>query len=524
MINLEDKYSRAKSELLFNKIKWQDYSRAVFDSALKSNKPIFLVVSAPSWCHWCHVYESEDFLFNESVYPLINDYFIPIFVDSDKRPDVLKQLEGGWPSTIFLAPDGTRLFGFSGPRVPLELRRLCEEALNIVKSKSFFPKKINTSNESIRGIELSEKKVEEIKNAFLSHSKLFFDKTFGGFIFGGGQKFPSGVVYDYLLDVYEKTSNKELLDMVKLTFDNQYTDINKIETNYHLFDPVEGGFHRYSTQSDWTAPHYEKMLYDNALLIQAYAHLAQLTKDAKVIKTVNLCVSFILNKLAANNGGFYNSQDANLEHFFYGKKDRSNLCAPFIDKTIKIENTALMASTFLYLYKVQNNLQYKEIALKNLDFIRDSLWGKNGALYYYDEIKKQSFLSGFSISNAYALLVFIEASELLNEKKYLSIADEIALFCINSLYDKTNFGFFERVSNETEFYPADKANDFSKNYRENALFSYCFIRLYLLTLKKEYLDVALKTLSIALALDATGLDETAYLMKTIELIEKNKLV
>src|SRR3989338_261574 len=141
VISINDGYSRENSERLFNKIKWQDYSRAVFDSALKTNKPIFLVISAPAWCHWCHVYESEDFLFNENVYPYINDNFVPIFVDSYKRPDALKKLEGGWPSTILLSPDCARLFGFSGPSDPKLLRGLCENAVTAVSSKSWIAEK-----------------------------------------------------------------------------------------------------------------------------------------------------------------------------------------------------------------------------------------------------------------------------------------------------------------------------------------------------------------------------------------------
>lgn len=523
-IKLEEQYSRANSELLFNKIKWQNYSCEVFDSALKNNKPIFLVISAPSWCHWCHVYESKDFLFSEFVYPFINENFVPIFVDSNKRPDVLKKLEGGWPSTIFLAPNGSRLFGFSGPREPQALRKLCEEAVNIVKSKSWVFEKINFEIPLVTAVELSNEKLEEIKAAFLSHSMLFFDKTFGGFIFDGGQKFPTAVVYDYLLDVYEKTNDEKLLNMVKLTFNNQYTDIKEIKTRYRLFDPIEGGFHRYSTQSDWTVPHYEKMICDNALLIHAYAHLAQITKDAKVNNTVELCVLFVINKLMAKNGGFYNSQDADSENLFYGEINRTNLNQPFIDKTIKIDNTALMTCTFLYLYSIKKTPSYKEIAVKNLDFIKSYLFGKNGAFYYFDDSKAQSFLTGLSVSNAYALLVFIEAFDVLNEQKYLLIAKDIALFCTNNFYDKNNFGFFERVSAEIEIYPKEEANDFSKNYKENALFAYCFTRLYLLTQKKEHLDVALKTLSIALSLEAFGLDETAYVLKTIDLIKQNKLL
>src|SRR3989338_5134073 len=103
LVSAESKYTREKSEELFHLIDWQEYKPETFEKALEEQKPIFLMLSAPAWCYWCHVYESEDYLYHLGLYPYINENFIPIFVDSDKRPDLTrKYLEGGWPSkTIF---------------------------------------------------------------------------------------------------------------------------------------------------------------------------------------------------------------------------------------------------------------------------------------------------------------------------------------------------------------------------------------------------------------------------------------
>jgi len=99
------------------RIEWRDYGPGAFNEAIEQNKPIFLLLTAPSWCYWCHVYTSDDYIYNEMVYPTINEKFIPIYVDADKRQDLTrKYLEGGWPSTTVMTPSGERLFGYSGPR------------------------------------------------------------------------------------------------------------------------------------------------------------------------------------------------------------------------------------------------------------------------------------------------------------------------------------------------------------------------------------------------------------------------
>jgi len=106
-------YSFEHAEELKPLIKWRDYNPKAFDEAIQENKPIFLLLTAPSWCYWCQVYESEDFLFNTQVVDIINENFIPVYVDADQRQDLTRQyLEGGWPSTTVLAPNGERLFGY----------------------------------------------------------------------------------------------------------------------------------------------------------------------------------------------------------------------------------------------------------------------------------------------------------------------------------------------------------------------------------------------------------------------------
>ena len=105
-------YENSEQERLSQKIHWRDFGPEAFNEAITQNKPIFLLLTAPSWCYWCHVYDSDDYLYNPAILPLIDQQFIPIYVDADKRQDLTRQyLEGGWPSTTILNPSGERIYG-----------------------------------------------------------------------------------------------------------------------------------------------------------------------------------------------------------------------------------------------------------------------------------------------------------------------------------------------------------------------------------------------------------------------------
>ena len=133
-----DHYTFEHAEELKPLINWYDYGPEAFNDAIEENKPIFLLLTAPSWCYWCQVYESEDFLFNSQVVDIINEKFIPIYVDADKRQDLTRTyLEGGWPSTTVIAPSRERLFGYSGPRPVLNMVTNLQKAVDFVNSRSF---------------------------------------------------------------------------------------------------------------------------------------------------------------------------------------------------------------------------------------------------------------------------------------------------------------------------------------------------------------------------------------------------
>jgi uncharacterized protein YyaL (SSP411 family) len=524
----DPRYTREKAEELFHLIHWHEYTSETFQKALKEQKPIFLVLSAPAWCYWCHVYESTDYLYHPDLYPFINENFIAVFIDSDKRPDLTKKyIEGGWPSTTIFTPDFSRINGFSGPVDPPALKDYLVRVIDYLKDKSFTEQDREISYRKVEPRIPDESHLKMLESGFLEHLESTFDDSYGGFLQGGReQKFPAGMAYKYLLEKYEETGRANYLNMVQKTFDNQYTEITELEEGYHLYDPVEGGFHRYSTKRDWSIPHYEKMLGDEAKILRAYTHLLKITNDARVRNAVEGTISFVLEKFYDERGGFYSSQDAYLEDKYYGlnKDERKKIAPPYIDKTRIIDANAKMTGTFLYLYESLSNKDYMAVAQKSLDFLKENMVGSNGAYYYFDYDKNEPLLTGQTISNAWALLVFIDGYSVLGDRVYLSTAEHIAEYSLNNLYDWNSGGFFERNSKDNKYYAPDEQLDLSKPYQENAVFTFAMLRLHLLKGDLKYLEAGLKTLGHLLSNRPGGIDDIYYAVKAAKLAGDNDLL
>jgi uncharacterized protein YyaL (SSP411 family)/cytochrome c biogenesis protein CcdA len=527
-VRADSEYTRERAEELFHLIHWHEYTLETVQKALREQKPVYLVLSAPAWCYWCHVYESEDYLYHPDLYPFINKNFIAVFIDSDKRPDLTKKyLEGGWPSTSILAPDFTRINGFSGPTDPYALKAYLVNVVDYLKDKSFAEFDNEIVYREIEPVIPEESHLAEIEKMFLQYLSSTFDETYGGFAQSmSEQKFPTGLTYKFLLEKYEETDTIDFLTMVKTSFENQYTDIKVLDKAYRLYDPVEGGFHRYSTKRDWSIPHYEKLLGDQAKLLRAYAHLLKITGDRKVRNAVEGSVSYVTAKFYDRKGGFYSSQDAYLEDKYYGltKEKREELAPPFIDKTKITDANSMMISTFLYLYEAFGDRGHREIAKNSLDFFRGKMIGNQGAYYYFDDDKNTPHLTGQTVSNSWAMLAFLDGYDVLEEGHYLETARQIANYSLDNLYDWNSGGFFERNSKDQESYAPYERIELSKPYQENAVFSYAMLRLYLLRGDLKYLESGLKTLGYLLTAGTGGLDEMYYLLQASRLIKTNNLL
>jgi uncharacterized protein len=516
-----DQYSFAHAESLKHLIKWENYSPEAFDKSARENKPIFLLLTAPSWCYWCQVYESEEYLFHPEVVSFINNNFIPIYVDADQRQDITRAyLEGGWPSTTVFTPGRERIFGFSGPR---PVQNMIENLRNAVEytKKEVLKEEISYNYKKTPQVIPTEIQLTNLQNKYATYILQNHDSQFGGF--GFGQKFPQGRALDYALQIYKKTNDEKYLNLVLLTLDGQYTRANEIEYNYNLFDPIEGGFHRYGTTRDYSPPHYEKMLYDNAKLLKAYSFLIQIVPENKIAtEVVKKTHDYVkTNWYDSQRGGFYGNTDVHGEDKYYGSNPRPKP-KPRVEKTKYTDWNSEAILTYLYLWKTTNYEEYKKIAQNSLGFMRKETITKEGAYHYVTpEYKKE--VRGTTLDNSYALLAFINGYETLNEEEYLKTAKELADYSLENLYDWNSGGFFERNSPDKNLYPPGEHIDLAKPGEENSIMIYSLLKLHKKTGNPAYLNAAIKSLGNKIN-QIGGLDSGYYYIKSAEFILENNLL
>lgn len=303
----------------YNPVEWYPWGEEAFEKARKENKPIFLSIGY-STCHWCHVMEHESFE-DSTVAVEMNKTFISIKVDREERPDIdniymtvcqMLTGSGGWPLTIIMTPDKKPFF--AGTYFPKETRfgriGMIELTQKIRESWINDREKINNSAEEITtAIQNIENKVgsseiteETLHNAFEQFSKRF-DNEFGGF--GSSPKFPSPHNLNFLLRYWKQTGNKDALKMVEITLTSM--------RHGGIFDHIGFGFHRYSTDREWLLPHFEKMLYDQALLINAYIETYQATQNKEYATVAEEIIEYVLRDMTSTEGGFYSAEDADSE-------------------------------------------------------------------------------------------------------------------------------------------------------------------------------------------------------------------
>ncbi len=302
-----------------NPVEWYPWGEEAFEKARKENKPIFLSIGY-STCHWCHVMEHESFE-DSTVAAEMNKTFISIKVDREERPDIdniymtvcqMLTGSGGWPLTIIMTPDKKPFY--AGTYFPKETRfgriGMVELTQKIRDSWSNDREKINNSAEKITSaIQSIDEKVgsseiteEATHNAFEQFNKRF-DSEFGGF--GSSPKFPSPHNLTFLLRYWKQTGNSDALNMVEKTL----TSMRK----GGIFDHIGFGFHRYSTDREWLLPHFEKMLYDQAMLINAYTETYQATKNIEYTNVAEEIIEYVLRDMTSPEGGFYSAEDADSE-------------------------------------------------------------------------------------------------------------------------------------------------------------------------------------------------------------------
>ena len=300
-----------------NPVNWYPWGTQAFDKALELQRPILLSVGY-STCHWCHVMEEESFE-NLEIAKYINENYIAIKVDREERPDVDSIYmsavigftgSGGWPMTVWLTPDGHPFFG--GTYFPPHDSHRGVGFLTLLqKLKELYvtePQRLQEMSENLVKYirkDLTSKGGSTIPPANVLHNSYStyesrFDTVYGSLL--GAPKFPSHLPIRFLLRYYRRTGKQASLDILSLTL--------KRMAEGGMYDQIGGGFHRYSTDRAWLIPHFEKMLYDNALLIVAYLEAYQVTGDEQFSEISRDTLKYIKREMTSPQGAFYSATDA----------------------------------------------------------------------------------------------------------------------------------------------------------------------------------------------------------------------
>ena len=491
-----------------NPVDWYPWGDKAFKKAIEEHKPIFLSIGYSS-CHWCHVMEHESFE-DDKIAGILNKYFISIKVDREERPDLDKYYQdvyqlmnghaGGWPTSIFLSEDLKPFYSATYiPNVPkydmMSFPSLLETIAD--KYKNNKASLISEADRILDNLNPKKDKIEATKldnsiiGRYTSQANGLFDDKNGGF--GKSPKFPQTSTIDLLLDIYKLDNDKETLNMALFSLSSM--------AKGGLRDLVDGGFCRYSTDSKWLVPHFEKMTYDNALLSSVYLKAYHATSNDFYKNIAFETLDFMIEKMSENYL-FYSASDADVKgeegrYFVYTykeaiesfqkakipnkvhagladalhisregnfetknivhiddpkstnipyynealealKKHRKKRTYPFIDKKIIVSWNAMMITSLFRAGRVDS--QYLKIAMKSLDRLLSTMY-IHSQLFHSTLINKEPKIQAFLEDYAYLGEALIEAYESTLDENYLITAQKLLNSAIEKYYENGKWKF-----------------------------------------------------------------------------------
>ena len=433
-----------------NPIDWFPWCEDAFLKSKKEGKPILLSIGY-STCYWCHKMAREAFS-DEKIADFLNEYFVCIKVDREERPDIdLVYMEAalcmsenvGWPLNIFLTPDKKPFF--VGMYFPVKKEKGVIDFLSMLKQirVAWLKNKeeiYNTADEIMDEL-ISRKHISEPISDKASHDAIWtmkstFDNSFGGF--GGAPKFPIAEQIFFLLRYWYLYRDEYALYMVEKTLDNiQHGEI---------YDKNNGGFFRYATTVTWGNPHYEKMLYTNALMSMAYLEAYEVIGKEEYKNVVNETLGYVKKRLLSAEGGFYSAEDSEMVK---GKM-------PFVDEKISSGLNGLMIASFSMAGKVFEDPKYILIAKEATNFILERLYKEKDTLSAY-YIKGNSFGRGFSTDYSYFIWGLIELYQATYEEEYLARAISLNEKLLDFFWDNESGGilFYSKDSEKLIINPKE---------------------------------------------------------------------
>ncbi len=392
-------------------IAWTNWGEEAFRRAEAEGKPVLLSISAV-WCHWCHVMDETSYS-DPAVIELVNRLYVPVRVDSDRNPDLNRRYnQGGWPTTAFLDHRGNLLAGAT--YIPPEtMRTALQRIADLYREHQVDIDLVQPDSSPLpsppRGLDLAM--VEETGAAVLRA----WDRMYGGL--GREPKFPQVEALELALGLYADEGYGEYLVFARTTLEAMIRG--------NLMDKVEGGFFRYSTTRDWSVPHYEKMLADNAGLIPVLLKAYALTGAEAFRRTATETAAFILHTLSDGRERLYGSQDADEEYYLLDAAGRKGLNPPPVDRTVYADQAARAAAALLQAGIALAKDEYYSLGLSALEW----LWSRafqpgEGMAHYLDETGRPR-RRGLLEDGVEAAMAFLAAYGYSGDRRWMERAREL---------------------------------------------------------------------------------------------------
>jgi uncharacterized protein YyaL (SSP411 family) len=492
----------------YNPVDWYPWCDEAFKKAQIEDKPVFLSIGY-STCHWCHVMEKESFE-NQEIAEILNKFFVSIKVDREERPDIdniymkfcyIFNNHGGWPLTVFMNYQKKPFY--VDTYIPKDdafgkmgLKNLLLRIVQIWQSNR---EKINEVADGIistfKSIKSKSKGIYDLSEEILERGyeelKSQFDREFGGF--GISPKFPLPINLMYIHRYYYRSKENEALKM--------NLHIMKKMRFGGIYDQIGFGFHRYSTDRMWILPHFEKMLYDNALLMIAYTEAYQITKDVFYKDVVNEIADFLLRDMYYEKGAFYSAIDADSE----GEEGKFYIWGYEEIKEELTEDEFLIAEKLFSLSKEGNfydevqrkktgkNILYIQKDLEefaeefkiNLDFLKTQLRNIREKLFKIRQKRVKPFRDEKILTdwNSLTCIAFAKAGIAFKRGDYLHISEKCMGFILNNMFDKDSRLLHLYKDGESLVYAY---------LEDHAYLIWALIELYLATFKSFYLSKAIE--------------------------------
>ncbi|MCA8951569.1 MAG: thioredoxin domain-containing protein [Planctomycetes bacterium] len=469
----------AFATIMTGSIRWQHFDSATLAAAATADRPVLMVLTVP-WCQHCRELMATTFA-DPQIVAKVNDDFVPVHIDAERRPDVNQRYgTGAWPTIAWLTPGGeliTHQNFLDAEALSSQLDRVRaawrDRRGDIERGVADIVANASHAEAPIR-TKLRRQMTEDVASAIYEK----FDHRHGGF--GETSKFPHPEALDFALVQAQKRGDERMREVVTLTLDRMMQS--------PLHDHVDGGFFRFSQTPDWHTPNYEKLLDQNALVLRAYLEAYQVFDNEAYRRAAEGIVEWMLTTMREpGSGAFAGSQNGDMDYFAGGGSERSHRPPPLLDRTVYCHANAIAVSSLLKASAVLSQPHWREHAMATLGFLLDNLYDGREVYHYWDGTYH---LPGMLADQACLIRALIDASQHTGDSDLLQPAEAIADRAIERQKSKTG-GFYDILHDPGNAGSMRRRN---RSILDNATMAESLMRLSYLARRPELFAEAISAL------------------------------